>query len=158
MNSTAIPLQNATIQGVDHAPITYYSTLPFPETGPFPIYATSNDTTVVDDACAPLPATTPDLSSYLVIVKRGTCAFTQKLANIAAKGGKRAFIYNNIPGLAGISVGNFSAVLIGADDGAFLVGEFIKGDKITVTFPQVGGSFNYPDPHGGLVSDFTSYG
>jgi len=29
---------------------------------------------------------------------------------------------------------------------------------VTITFPQTGGSYEYPDPNGGLVSSFTSYG
>lgn len=43
--------------------------------GPLPIYATSNDTTIMDDACYPLPDNTPDLSDFVVIVRRGTCPF-----------------------------------------------------------------------------------
>lgn len=75
--SIAIAIQNATVGGVEHDPITYYELFPWEYTDPLPIYATSNDTTVVDDACAALPDDTPDLSPYLVIVRRGTCAFVR---------------------------------------------------------------------------------
>lgn len=74
-NSTVVPLQNATVHGATHDPITYFSTLPFPFDGVLPVYATSNDTTIADDACNPLPDSTPDLSTKLVIVRRGTCSF-----------------------------------------------------------------------------------
>jgi hypothetical protein len=81
------------VNGAEHDPIPYFELFPFPITDALPIYATSNDTTVVDDACDPLPDTIPDLSGFLVIVRRGTCTFAQKLENIAAKNGTVTFIY-----------------------------------------------------------------
>ena len=62
-------------------------------TDTLPIFATSNDTTVVDDACDPLPDGTPDLSGFLTVIRRGTCTFVQKLTNAAAKGAQVVFIY-----------------------------------------------------------------
>ncbi|PPR04383.1 hypothetical protein CVT26_004221 [Gymnopilus dilepis] len=158
LDNTVIPLQNATIHGVQHDPITYFDTFPLPITQTLPIFATSNDTTIVDDACDPLPDDTPDLSKFLVVVRRGTCTFVQKLTNIAAKGGQVSFIYDNGNGFADISVGNFTAVLIQAADGEFLVQQFAAGVPVSVSFPQTGGAFNFPDPAGGLISSFTSYG
>ncbi|RDB16703.1 Minor extracellular protease vpr [Hypsizygus marmoreus] len=158
LDNTVIPLQNATVGGVAHAPITYFLTFPLEFTETLPIFATSNDTTVVDDACAPLPPAIPDLSAYVVIVRRGTCTFVQKLSNIAAKGAKVALIYDNGNGFAPISVGTFPAALIQAADGEFLVSQFAAGVPVTLTFPQTGGSTNFPDPAGGLISSFTSYG
>lgn len=78
-DSTVIPLQNATVGGVAHPPITYFQTFPLPFSTVFPIYATSNDTSVVDDACNPLAPSVPDLSNFLVIVRRGTCSFVSRL-------------------------------------------------------------------------------
>lgn len=75
LDNTVIPLQNATVHGVTHAPITYFDTFPLPITATLPIFATSTDTTVADDACDPLPDSTPDLSKFLVVVRRGTCTF-----------------------------------------------------------------------------------
>jgi len=158
LDNTVIPLQNATVGGVAHPPITYFATFPLPFKGAFPIFATSNDTKVVNDACNPLPTTTPDLSPFVVIVRRGSCTFVQKLSNIAAKGAKVALIYDNGNGFSGISVGTFPAALIQAADGEFLVSQFVAGAPVTITFPQTGGSTNFPDPSGGLISSFTSYG
>ncbi|KAL0572698.1 hypothetical protein V5O48_009272 [Marasmius crinis-equi] len=140
---------SATVQGVQHDPIVYFDLFPIPVTSPLPIFATSNDTTVVDDACNPLPDDTPDLSQFLVV---------QKLTNIAAKGGNVTFIYDNGSGFAAVDVGNFTATLIQAADGEFLVNQFAAGVPITVSFPQTGGQVNVPDPNGGLISSFTSYG
>ncbi|KDR67581.1 hypothetical protein GALMADRAFT_161607 [Galerina marginata CBS 339.88] len=158
VDNTVIPLQNATVHGVTHDPITYFSPLPFAIKDELPIYATSNDTTVADDACNPLPDSTPDLSPFLVIIRRGSCSFVQKLTNTAAKGAKVALIYDNGNGFAGIGVGDFLATLIQAADGEFLVQQFASGKAVSLSFPQVGGSTNFPSDHGGLVSTFSTYG
>ncbi|TFK92708.1 subtilisin-like protease [Polyporus arcularius HHB13444] len=158
LDNTVIPLQNATVHGVVHDPITYFDALPLPVNGTLPLFATSNDTTVVDDACDPLPDDTPDLSGFVVLVRRGTCTFVQKLTNIAAKGGNVTLIYDNGSGFQDISVDNFTAVLIQAPDGEFLAQQFAAGAPVAISFPQSGASFQFPDPDGGLISSFTSYG
>ncbi|KAG5646298.1 hypothetical protein DXG03_003895 [Asterophora parasitica] len=157
VDNTVIPLQNATVGGVAHAPITYFQTFPLPVTETLPIYAISKDVTIPDDACNPLPADTPDLSPYVVIVRRGSCPFTQKLGNVAAKGAKVTLIYDNGNGFAAISAGNYKAALIQATDGEFLVSQFNAGAKVTLTFPQQGGSTQYPNPDGGLISKFSRF-
>ena len=53
------------------------------------MYVTAkSDAALVADACDPLPDDTPDLSQFLVLVKRGTCFFDDKLQNVQDKGGK----------------------------------------------------------------------
>ncbi|KAF8800231.1 subtilisin-like protease [Phlegmacium glaucopus] len=159
VDNTFIPSQNATVHGVEHVPIPYLSANPLPTNNTLPVYATSNDTTLADDACDPLPATTPDLSSFVVIVRRGSCTFAQKISNVAAKGAKVALIYNNVPGFVSVApAANFSVAAIQAADGAFLVQQFAAGVPIALSFPQVGAAANIFDPNGGLVSDFSSYG
>ncbi|KAF7351933.1 Minor extracellular protease vpr [Mycena venus] len=129
-----------------------------PFLGTLPLYVISNDTTVVDDACNPLPASTPDLSPFVVLVRRGTCTFVTKLANIAAFGATTALIYDNGNGFSGIEVGDFNAALIQAEDGVFLAEQYAAGASILITFPQTSGSVEFPAPTGGLVSAFTTYG
>lgn len=73
-------------------------------TGEFPLYAVSTDTTVTDDACNALPDSTPDLSKFVTLIRRGTCNFTQKLANAAAKGAKLVIVYNNGGAFAPVQV------------------------------------------------------
>ncbi|PFH53699.1 hypothetical protein AMATHDRAFT_187018 [Amanita thiersii Skay4041] len=158
VDNTAVSLQSILVNGVQHDPIVYFSFLALPVNGPLPIFATSSDTTVADDACNPLPDNTPDLSQFLVVVRRGTCTFVQKLTNVAAKGGRVALIYDNGNGFDAIDVGDFTAALIQAADGEFLVQQFAAGAPITVTFPQTGGIVNFPNPTGGLISSFSSYG
>ncbi|KAG6172561.1 hypothetical protein E4U27_006960 [Claviceps purpurea] len=64
-----------------------------------PLYATSLDYQVGDDACQPLPASTPDLSKHIVLVRRGGCGFTDKLTSLVAKGAQYVMFYNNEPGI-----------------------------------------------------------
>ncbi|KAJ7346952.1 subtilisin-like protease, partial [Mycena albidolilacea] len=153
------PIQNATVHGVPHDPIPYFLALPLKVIGEMPIYATSTDISQLDDACNPLPDDTPDLSSFVVLVHRGSCLFTQKLANIADKGAKVALIYNSDTAVfSAISVGGFTAALISAEDGKFLVERFIANASITISFPQTDGASTIPNPAGGLVSTFSTYG
>lgn len=60
-----------------------------------PLWAVSNTTTVVDDACSALPADTPDLSGYIVLIRRGTCTFATKANNAAAFGAQYILFYAN---------------------------------------------------------------
>ncbi|KIO19556.1 hypothetical protein M407DRAFT_16103 [Tulasnella calospora MUT 4182] len=142
-----------------HQPITYNSFLPLKVAGSLPIYAASTDTNIADDACNPLPDTTPDLGGYIVVIRRGTCSFINKLANVSAKGAKVALIYDNKDqSLSGIDVGNYTAALISQADGKYLVGEFAAKSDLKVSFPQTGGSKNVPSSEGGLMSTFSTFG
>ena len=85
-SSVVIPVQRATVGGVQHAPIVYSSLVPLPVNGALKIYATSKDTTIIDDACNALPNSTPNLSSYLVIIRRGTCTFVSQVGGCIAFG------------------------------------------------------------------------
>jgi len=75
--STVVLLQEATVRGADHAPITYFATNPFPVVGELPVYVLTKDITIPNDACSTLPDNTPDLSNYIVIIRRGGCNFVR---------------------------------------------------------------------------------
>ncbi|KAG5975047.1 hypothetical protein E4U56_004016 [Claviceps arundinis] len=60
-----------------------------------PLYATSLDSSVADDACKPLPDNTPDLSKYIILVRRVGCKFSDKLNNLIAKGAQYVMFYND---------------------------------------------------------------
>jgi hypothetical protein len=83
-SSTVIGAQQATVGGVQHAPIIYSSLAPLPFNGALQIYATSKDTTIIDDACNALPNSTPNLSSFVVIIRRGTCTFVSQVGGCIA--------------------------------------------------------------------------
>lgn len=59
-----------------------------------PLYAVSNSTSVEDDACSPLPDSTPDLSGYVTLVRQGYCSDYIKAQNIAAKGARYMLAYS----------------------------------------------------------------
>ncbi|KAG8732163.1 hypothetical protein FRC10_001188 [Ceratobasidium sp. 414] len=136
--------------------ITYNSLLPLNIPGNLPIFATSLDTTVAADACDPLPPATPDLSNHLVLIRRGTCAFTQKMGNAAAFGAKYFLIYDNKDQpFGGIDVDKYTAALISQADGIYLVNDAISA-KATISF--LNNPYVSPFSGGGLVSDFSTYG
>ncbi|PWN51539.1 subtilisin-like protein [Violaceomyces palustris] len=149
---------NATVSPGD-LNIPYYSvnSLKVPT---LPIYATSFDKAATRDACDNLPEGTPDLSGYVVLVRRGGCGLETKFSKVAAAGGKYVLIYNN--GLGPIYVepssGIVGASLIEARDGASLVDKLAEGTRITLSFPNTG-PFSVPNKfNAGIVSPFSSYG
>jgi hypothetical protein len=62
---------------------------PISASGSLPIYITAKTPAdLVADGCNPLPADTPDLSSFVVLTRRGTCHLTDKVANLENAGAK----------------------------------------------------------------------
>jgi hypothetical protein len=65
--------------------VSYLSAAPLDLTGipaqknGYRVYFTSTTSSVTDDACDPLPDSTPDLSSMVTVVRRGTCTFVVKV-------------------------------------------------------------------------------
>ena len=59
--------------------------------------------------------------------------------------------------LATPSTSPYVSAMITEQDGAYLVGQFAAGHNITVSFPQ-DPARTFPNPEGGLISSFTSYG
>jgi hypothetical protein len=117
VDSTSSIVHYFDISTGQHVP--YRSAIPFP-TGSFPVYFTSNSTQTQDDACKPLPSSTPDLSNHIVVIRRGwesqsfssilncgwfsirriltaipirTCYFETKAGQAHAKGAKLILFY-----------------------------------------------------------------
>ncbi|CCO36026.1 Minor extracellular protease vpr [Rhizoctonia solani AG-1 IB] len=154
IDNIVLNIQNAIVSNGRKIP--YLSLTSLDISAGLPIYATSQDPTVVDDACNPLPSNTPDLSNSLVLIRRGTCAFVSKFDNAAKFGAKNFLVYDNTDRpLASIAVGNYTATLIAQSDGIFLLYEGVP-NNYTVSF------LNDPaiisNPTGGLVSSFSTYG
>lgn len=136
-----------------------------------PLYAISRNTTVPADACDPLPASTPDLSSSIVLVRRGTCPFAQKLTNVARAGARYVVFYNNVasgslPSVAatpGQGTGIVAIATVAADQGAAWVAALASGQTVTVSMPNpdtapkfVSSAVN--NITGGYMSTYTSWG
>ncbi|KAL3419622.1 Minor extracellular protease vpr 12 [Phlyctema vagabunda] len=131
-----------------------------------PLYAVTLDTTIPNDACTPLPANTPDLSDYVVLIRRGSCTFDTKIANVVAFGATRVLFYNNVPTAPSAPGDTYTDVAVGqvsAAQGAEWIAELKSGSKITVSFitlseaPQL--FTDEPNPFtGGYMSTFSSWG
>lgn len=156
VDNTVIPVQNAKSSDRD-APIPYISLQPLNFTESLPVFAISN-TLVPDDACNPLPDSTPDLSGFMVLIRRGSCTFDSKLQNVASKGARVALIYNNGGSPNAFSSDIIPAALISSEDGAYLLEKFNAGQPPKISFPQQGGAGAIAAPTGGLVSTFSTYG
>ncbi|KAJ3577328.1 hypothetical protein NPX13_g3238 [Xylaria arbuscula] len=76
-----------------------------------PLWAPSYDITDPATGCNAYPADTPDLSGYVVLIRRGTCTFVQKAQNAAAFGAKYIMFYNNVGGATGPSLGDVPEIL-----------------------------------------------
>ncbi|TGJ83571.1 hypothetical protein E0Z10_g5200 [Xylaria hypoxylon] len=117
-----------------------------------PLWAPSFDTAEVDQACNPFPADTPDLSEKIVLIRRGTCTFVQKVTNAANAGAKYVLFYNNVPaGASGPSVTGVTAIkavgMTTAAQGVAWVGSLAAGSEVVL---------NMVDPETAPVSLITS--
>ncbi|BGP48624.1 hypothetical protein JCM10450v2_004500 [Rhodotorula kratochvilovae] len=111
-------------------PVPYMSPQPFNLPNDYILYFTSTDPAVTNDACSPLPSSTPNLAGRVVVVRRGTCDFSVKLANVAAAGAKVVLVYNspNTLTLPQFNVGSTGLLAVGGlryDDGVRLL-EYYK--------------------------------
>ncbi|KAK9437898.1 subtilisin-like protease [Metarhizium brunneum] len=61
-----------------------------------PLWVDTFKTSVAADLCFSLPNNTPDLSKYIVLIRRGTCSFAEKISNAAAKGAQYVLFYNSV--------------------------------------------------------------
>lgn len=119
--------------------------------------AASPDTAGVNTACDQI---SPAVSGKAALVSRGVCSFYQKALNAQNAGATAVVIYNNAPGLTSITVAGDPAitipvVLIPLADGTALAASLQSG---AVSLTWTAGWITTPNPTGGLVSDFSSYG
>jgi subtilisin family serine protease len=131
-----------------------------------PLYAPTLDPAAVGDGCQPFPATTPDLSQYVVLIRRGQCTFDTKIANGVAHGAKRFLFYNNVP-TSPISPGDTSTTIpvgmVSNIQGAEWIAQLKAGAKVIIHFTALAkaeqaftNSVNTFT--GGKMSTFSSWG
>ncbi len=74
-----------------------------------PLWTLNFDITDPAAGCEPYPEDTPDLSGYVVLIRRGTCTFVEKATNAADHGARYVLFYNNVrigavgPSASGVS-------------------------------------------------------
>jgi subtilisin family serine protease len=61
-----------------------------------PLWNINNDSADPANGCDPYPADTPDLSRYVVLIRKGTCDFAQKATNAADAGAKYIMLYSDV--------------------------------------------------------------
>ena len=98
---------------------------------------------------------------HVALIERGHCPFAQKYLNAVDAGAMGVVIFNNVSGLfsgtvqdAGLE-GVWGAGISDAD-GAALADRLEEGEKVTLGFTDE--EVTVPNPNGGLLSDFSSYG
>jgi subtilisin family serine protease len=143
----------------DDRPIGYSPAVgapPAPSSGSAPLARTGTPQSTTD-ACTALPA--ESLTNSVALIRTGGCPFAIKALNAQTAGAIGVVIYNNVPGFGTISVSGASitipVVFITAANGVLLDSRIAAGPaELTWTALQV----SEPQPNGGLVSSFSSYG
>ncbi|KAG5993799.1 hypothetical protein E4U52_001636 [Claviceps spartinae] len=132
-----------------------------------PLYATSLDSGVADDACKPLPDNTPDLSKHITLVRRVGCKFSDKLNNLVAKGAQYVMFYDDEDGAVTVHPDDPSVVkaigMVSPEVGIAWVKLLKAGQKVTVnvlTAAQATPSFSARPNNatGGKLSTWSSWG
>ncbi|KAJ2892836.1 subtilase [Zalerion maritima] len=131
-----------------------------------PLWPVDYDITDPANGCDPYPEDTPDLSDRIVLVRRGTCTFVQKIQNAREYGAQYVIVYNNVPGTAniqGVVDGLVGLAMVTADQGEEWIGMLESGSEVVVSMvdPEVAGQVLEVFDNtgiGGFASDFTSWG
>jgi minor extracellular serine protease Vpr len=137
-----------------------------PTTGTFPIAETPAGDAVgtvppaalpADDGCAPLPA--GHFAGKVALIRRGTCSFTIKAQNAEAAGALALVLYNNQSGAVSPIVAatpqvTIPVVMILQSSGELIHNRLVSGPVSLTWRTQVFA----PNPTGGLISGFSSYG
>lgn len=134
-----------------------------------PVYAISSNSNVTDDACKPLPDSTPaNLNDYAILVRLGGCTINQKANNIKRNGiveDTRILFYRDSPkdvyfgrpGYDDSTLSRFAGV-VSAAVGERWVKQLSAGKNVTVHLPTLKHA-NYSlangpnQPNGGAVVD-----
>ncbi|MBA3487321.1 MAG: S8 family serine peptidase, partial [Lysobacter sp.] len=158
-DNTGVMLPTFTISP-DDLPIGYSSgsgSAPTPTSGTEPMRRTGTATTT-NDGCSPLPAAS--LAGHVALIRRGTCSFHIKAANAQKAGATGLVLYNNAAGfltptVAGPVPITIPVVMTTAAQGMLINARLANG-PVNMTWTDDLGSF--PNPSGGLLSSFSSYG
>ncbi|KAI9741556.1 MAG: hypothetical protein M1818_004362 [Claussenomyces sp. TS43310] len=131
------------------------------------LYAIDLDTTNPSDGCTPLPADTPDLSNYFVLIRRGTCTYGTKAGYAQEYAAQYVILYNNAPGTSSpddnSTPGILGVSMVTAAQGAEWIASLAAGEDVVLTTntPQTS-SYTFVihsnNITGGYMSSFSSWG
>ncbi|ORY59256.1 serine-type endopeptidase-like protein [Pseudomassariella vexata] len=131
-----------------------------------PLWTPTFNVTDPAGGCDPYPSDTPDLSGFIVLVRRGTCTFVQKAENAAAFGAKYVVYYNNVDGAlspAAAVEGILAVGMVTSSQGEKWVALLEAGSEVSFdmldpdTAPVVLGE-GINNVTGGFASTFSSWG
>jgi hypothetical protein len=134
--------------------------------GTYQLYPLSLNSSIVGDGCSPWAANSPDLSSTIVLIRRGGCSFKVKQGNAAKAGARNILFYNDRPGVDDFNSETPDLVGVGmvpASTGAMWVNA--AATRTNITLRMVSRKYAPTIYHteinkqaGGQVSDFTEWG
>ncbi|KAJ3956042.1 hypothetical protein N0V92_007407 [Colletotrichum tropicale] len=141
-----------------YLPSTYYFSSDITE---WPVVPLNFDTTDPADACEPYANGTRSLKGVIPLVRRGTCTFATKQANLVALGAEYILFYNNEGPLITPYTDDENGLiaLITAEAGAAIIDTVKAGGNVTADFsinPEQVVGLDYPA--GGRPNTFTSWG
>ncbi|KAK0532439.1 hypothetical protein OC834_002597 [Tilletia horrida] len=125
------------------------------------VYATSTDPNVMDDGCSPLPASTPNLKDYVVVIGRGTCFFVDKFTNAYNAGARYVFIFNSASSITYLPAPDqpdLQAAMLTRADGQYIVKALAAGKELYVDFANQTVAGVQDTVNGGYMSSFSTYG
>ncbi|SCV67314.1 BQ2448_5960 [Microbotryum intermedium] len=167
---TVVPAYSMVFKTGGHPSIVAYSAKPLGLDKGLPVYFTSTDLSVTNDACDKLPKSTPDLKDRVVFIRRGTCRLNLKIFNAGTKGARYVVLYG-APGqerrpyfsVSDLAQGTSVIGIVGmsAADAAkvrkYYLAQKKKGPK--VAFPSNSKQLRVQQTlSGGQVSDFSQFG
>jgi minor extracellular serine protease Vpr len=125
-----------------------------PTIGSVPLAMTTNEI-----GCTASGGITDDLHGRIALIRRGTCTFAEKALNAQNAGAIGVVLYNNVAGRFAPTVApapiTIPVVAISQADGN-QIKSLLAAGPVTLTWTDQTGSF--PNPTGGLISSFSSYG
>jgi minor extracellular serine protease Vpr len=128
-----------------------------------PTEGTSEEVVYVGRACVDSTADEllDDPDGKVALIVRGECTFAEKYLAAANAGATGVVIHNNVAGMFAGTVGDVGidgvwSAGISLDDGLALRGLLDDGETVTLGFTDE--VVDAPNPTGGLVSSFSSYG
>ncbi|SCZ96446.1 BZ3500_MvSof-1268-A1-R1_Chr8-2g10198 [Microbotryum saponariae] len=164
---TVVPAYNMVFNTGGYPSMSVFSAKPLGVDHPMPLYITSTDLHVDNDACEPLPKSTPNLRNHVVAVRRGTCYSSTKLKNLAAKGARYVIVYGaegaeNDPFFTADGTGVKAVGGMTRADGVKLIKYYLTQDKkggLQVTLPSNSKQLRVEQTlSGGEISDFSQFG
>ncbi|KAI8158517.1 Minor extracellular protease vpr [Colletotrichum sp. SAR 10_70] len=141
-----------------YLPSTYYFSSDITD---WPVVPLNFDTADPADACEPYANGTRSLRGVIPLVRRGTCTFATKQANLVALGAEYILFYNNEGPLITPYTDDENGLiaLITAEAGAAIIDTVKAGGNVTADFsinPEQVIGLDYPA--GGRPNTFTSWG